>query len=89
MRTIDIGGTATRISEQSTQDAKSDGFARFINIAHVRNKAGEPVSKTGWQGSIPWGSAIAFVAQFGSSAGSQMCPTALPHEYAVSSFTTE
>src|SRR5207253_3091036 len=44
MRTFHIGGTATRISEQSTQDAKSDGFARFINIAHVRNKAGELVS---------------------------------------------
>src|SRR5437762_630500 len=28
MRTFHIGGTATRISEQSTQDAKSDRFAR-------------------------------------------------------------
>jgi DNA-directed RNA polymerase subunit beta' len=44
MRTFHIGGTATRISEQSTQDAKSDGFARFINIAHVRNKQGELVA---------------------------------------------
>ena len=26
MRTFHIGGTASRISEQSTQDAKSDGF---------------------------------------------------------------
>ena len=44
MRTFHIGGTATRISEQSTQDAKSDGFARFINIAHVRNKTGELIA---------------------------------------------
>jgi DNA-directed RNA polymerase subunit beta' len=44
MRTFHIGGTATRISEQSTQDAKSDGFARFINILNVRNKAGELVA---------------------------------------------
>ena len=44
MRTFHIGGTATRISEQSTQDAKSDGFARFINIAHVRNKNGELIA---------------------------------------------
>src|SRR5207302_1620088 len=44
MRTFHIGGTATRISEQSTQDAKSDGFARFLNILAVRNKAGELVA---------------------------------------------
>src|SRR5438270_6377878 len=44
MRTFHIGGTATRISEQSTQDAKSDGFSRFINIQTVRNKTGELVS---------------------------------------------
>src|SRR2546430_7477375 len=42
MRTFHIGGTATRISEQSTQDAKSDGFARFLayGVTPVRNKAG-------------------------------------------------
>jgi DNA-directed RNA polymerase subunit beta' len=44
MRTFHIGGTATRISEQSTQDAKSDGFARFIGIQTVRNKAGELIA---------------------------------------------
>ena len=38
MRTFHIGGTATRISEQSTQDAKTSGFARFINIPTVRSK---------------------------------------------------
>jgi DNA-directed RNA polymerase subunit beta' len=44
MRTFHIGGTATRISEQSTQDAKSDGFSRFINILTVRNKAEELIA---------------------------------------------
>ena len=44
MRTFHIGGTATRISEQSTQDAKSDGFARYIGIQTVRNKKGELIA---------------------------------------------
>ena len=44
MRTFHIGGTATRVSEQSTQDAKSDGFAKFIGITTVRNKSGHLVA---------------------------------------------
>src|SRR5690349_4116218 len=44
MRTFHIGGTATRISEQSTQDAKSDGFIRFINVATVKNAKGELIA---------------------------------------------
>jgi DNA-directed RNA polymerase subunit beta' len=44
MRTFHIGGTATRVSEQSTQDAKSDGFAKFLNIVTVRNKGGDLVA---------------------------------------------
>ena len=44
MRTFHIGGTATRVSEQSTQDAKSDGFAKFIGITTVRNKTGNLVA---------------------------------------------
>ncbi|HKW98866.1 MAG TPA: DNA-directed RNA polymerase subunit beta' [Bryobacteraceae bacterium] len=44
MRTFHIGGTATRVSEQSTQDAKSDGFARFLNINSVKNKNGELIA---------------------------------------------
>ena len=40
MRTFHIGGAATRVSEQSTQDAKSDGFARFVNVVSVRNEDG-------------------------------------------------
>src|SRR4051812_4277689 len=44
MRTFHIGGTASRISEQSTQDAKSDGFARYIGIQTVRSKTGEIIA---------------------------------------------
>jgi DNA-directed RNA polymerase subunit beta' len=44
MRTFHIGGTATRVSEQSTQDAKSDGFARYIGIQTVRSKANELIA---------------------------------------------
>ena len=44
MRTFHIGGTATRVSEQSTQDAKSDGFARYIGIQTVRSKAQELIA---------------------------------------------
>jgi DNA-directed RNA polymerase subunit beta' len=44
MRTFHIGGTATRISEQSTQDAKSDGFAKFIGIQSVKNEKGELIA---------------------------------------------
>jgi DNA-directed RNA polymerase subunit beta' len=38
MRTFHIGGTATRISEQSKQDAKSDGFAKFSTSSPSRTK---------------------------------------------------
>jgi DNA-directed RNA polymerase subunit beta' len=44
MRTFHIGGTATRISEQSTQDAKSDGYARYIGIQTVKSKIGELIA---------------------------------------------
>ncbi len=40
MRTFHIGGTASRVSEQSRQEAKSAGFLRFQNLATVRSKAG-------------------------------------------------
>ncbi|HXN49788.1 MAG TPA: hypothetical protein VN893_24255, partial [Bryobacteraceae bacterium] len=43
MRTFHIGGAATRVSEQNTQDTKSDGYAKYIAVATVRNKAGELV----------------------------------------------
>ena len=44
MRTFHIGGTASRISEQSTQDAKSGGFAKFLGINTVRNAKGELIA---------------------------------------------
>ncbi len=44
MRTFHIGGTATRVSEQSTQDAKSDGFVRYIGLQSVRNEKGELIA---------------------------------------------
>jgi DNA-directed RNA polymerase subunit beta' len=44
MRTFHIGGAATGSSEQSKQDAKSDGFAKFLNIDTVRNAKGELIA---------------------------------------------
>ncbi len=44
MRTFHIGGTASRISEQNTQDAKSDGFAKYIGVVTIRNKKGERIA---------------------------------------------
>jgi DNA-directed RNA polymerase subunit beta' len=44
MRTFHIGGAATRASEQSTQDAKSDGFVRHLAIHTVRNAKGELIA---------------------------------------------
>ena len=38
MRTFHIGGTATRVSEQSTLEAKNNGFVRFANLSTVRSK---------------------------------------------------
>src|SRR4051812_28210796 len=44
MRTFHIGGTATRVSEQSKQDAKSDGFAKYLNIQSVKNEKGQIIA---------------------------------------------
>jgi DNA-directed RNA polymerase subunit beta' len=43
MRTFHIGGAA-RVSEQSKQDAKSDGFAKYIGIQTVLNNKGEIIA---------------------------------------------
>ena len=43
MRTFHIGGTASRISEQSTLDAKNNGFVKLINVTTVRNKQGDHI----------------------------------------------
>jgi DNA-directed RNA polymerase subunit beta' len=44
MRTFHIGGAATGSSEQSKQDAKSDGFVKFIGVNTVRNAKGELIA---------------------------------------------
>ena len=43
MRTFHIGGTASRVSEQSRLDAKNNGAVRFINLMTVRAKEGHLV----------------------------------------------
>ena len=43
MRTFHIGGTASRVSEQSRLDAKNNGAVRFINLITVRSKEGDLV----------------------------------------------
>src|SRR5213594_2644080 len=43
MRTFHIGGTATRISEQSRPDAKNNGTVRFVGLQTVKSKSGDLV----------------------------------------------
>ncbi len=38
MRTFHIGGTASRVNEQSRLEAKNNGSVRFINLASVRSQ---------------------------------------------------
>jgi len=40
MRTFHIGGTASRVSEQTTLDAKNHGFVKFQGLQTVRNREG-------------------------------------------------
>ena len=43
MRTFHIGGTASRVSEQSRQESKSRGVLKFIGLSTVRSKEGDLV----------------------------------------------
>jgi DNA-directed RNA polymerase subunit beta' len=43
MRTFHIGGTASRISEQSTLEAKNHGFLKFHSVQTVMNREGAHV----------------------------------------------
>src|SRR5205085_8494340 len=43
MRTFHIGGTASRVNEQSRLDAKSNGAVRFNNLQTVKAKSGDLV----------------------------------------------
>ncbi len=43
MRTFHIGGTASRVSEQSRLDARTNGSVRFIGLQTVKSKTGDLV----------------------------------------------
>jgi DNA-directed RNA polymerase subunit beta' len=43
MRTFHIGGTASRVSEQSRLEAKNNGAVRFVNLQTVKSKTGDLV----------------------------------------------
>src|SRR5205809_4567090 len=43
MRTFHIGGTASRRAEQTTLEARNEGFVKFINLAAVEGKEGDLV----------------------------------------------
>ncbi|HZP41342.1 MAG TPA: DNA-directed RNA polymerase subunit beta', partial [Candidatus Binatia bacterium] len=43
MRTFHIGGTASRRAEQTTLEARNEGFLKFINLASVEGKDGDLV----------------------------------------------
>ena len=43
MRTFHIGGTASRRAEQTTLEARNDGFVKLINVNTVTNKDGDLV----------------------------------------------
>jgi DNA-directed RNA polymerase subunit beta' len=43
MRTFHIGGTASRVAEQSTLESKNKGTVKFINISTVKDKEGDLV----------------------------------------------
>ncbi len=44
MRTFHIGGTATRVTEQSKLEARNNGFVRFIDLKTVRGRGGALIS---------------------------------------------
>ncbi len=43
MRTFHIGGTASRVAEQSTVESKNPGKIKFVNISTVKDKVGDLV----------------------------------------------
>src|SRR5256886_4771252 len=40
MRTFRIGGTATRVSERSTLEARNNGVVKFVDLKHVEGRGG-------------------------------------------------
>ena len=43
MRTFHVGGTASRVSEQSKHEATNPGRVEFVNVSTVTNKNGDLV----------------------------------------------
>ena len=43
MRTFHIGGAASRRVEQSTLEARNEGYVKLVNVKMVLNKEGQPV----------------------------------------------
>jgi DNA-directed RNA polymerase subunit beta' len=41
MRTFHIGGTASRRAEQTTLEARNEGFLKYLNVATVQTKSGD------------------------------------------------
>ena len=44
MRTFHIGGAASRRVEQSTLEARNEGYVKLVNVKMVLNKEGQPVA---------------------------------------------
>ena len=44
MRTFHIGGTATRAGEQSTLEAKREGFVKYVNLRVITSKKGDLIN---------------------------------------------
>src|ERR1700739_230929 len=44
MRTFHIGGTATRVSERSTLEARNNGVVKFVDLKHVQGRGGAPIA---------------------------------------------
>jgi DNA-directed RNA polymerase subunit beta' len=44
MRTFHIGGAASRRAEQSTLEARNEGYVKLLNVKMVLNKEGQPVT---------------------------------------------
>ena len=44
MRTFHIGGTATRVSERSTLEARNNGSVKFIDLKYVEGRGGTSIS---------------------------------------------
>ena len=44
MRTFHIGGTATRVSERSTLEARNNGSVKFVDLKYVEGRGGTSIA---------------------------------------------